>query len=394
MSCRTRPVVSVLHGLRGRLSVLRRGASAMVGLVALLSAAPAMAAGTTQTVTYTVGTPGTQFHNTFSWTVTNVLSQGTFADGSPWVRVATGSQLIAVSPRSEYRTTSTGFTVAVNGSAKNPRMQMYIDPQTLAPVTVGKQLFDGRRIFLNGPTSQAAIDATFDFAANIGMPNPSTGQITPVPVVPGDVIVTASSRWVPSRPGTWSASGALPHVDAGRRTAIDRFGVLTVLATAPTVPSFRPPLQWRPGYEASRPAPIPVSSVIANEAPLLYSGGVDHTNVGLLLTSPAFHEGHGILYQSSQAQYALSADPNRQGTIVYGANQSKIVLETVMFAATDSSLDAATRTTARNRLIQYGIDSYGAAISLGNTCGRRPASRRAEAVAPDGRLVAEPAGDA
>jgi len=242
------------------------------------------------------------------------------------VRVAAGAQLINLSPRSEFRTTSAGYRVAINGSAKNPRMQLYVDPQTLAGVTGGKQLFDARRIFLTPPASQSALDATFDFAANIGMPDPATGQIVPVPLVPGDVVVTAVSRWREDGSVSWTSGGSLPNGDPGRRTAIDRFGVLTVLATAPTVPSFRPPLQWRPGQESSRPAPIPVSSVISNESALLHSGGMDHTGVELLLTSPTFHDGHGILYQSSQAQYALSEDPSKQGSIVYGANLSKVVL--------------------------------------------------------------------
>jgi hypothetical protein len=355
--------------------------SGIAGLVLLVAAAPsAFAAGTTQVATYTVGVPGSPYHASFSWTVTNVVSKGTFADGSPWVRVAAGSQLVAVSPQSEYRTTSSGFTVAVNGSAKNPRMQMYFDPQTLSAVTVGKQLFDGRRIFLSGPTNQASLDATFDFAANIGMPDPATGQIAPVPLAPGDVVVTALSRWRTDVTHSWKSSGALPNVDPGRRTAIDRFGVLTVLATAPSVPSFRPPLQWRPGHESSRPAPIPVSSVIANESALLHSGGIAHSGVDLLLTSPTFHDGHGILYQSSQAQYALSADPDRQGTIVYGGNQARVVMRPLLFAATDASLDAAVRASARNRLIQYGIDCYGAAMSLGST--RAGAGQRAAEMKP------------
>jgi len=348
-------------------------------VVCALFGAPAVAAETV-TVSYEAGTAGTPYHASFSWTVTEVLEQGTFADGSPWVRVAAGSQLVGVTPSSEYRMTSAGMSVAVNGSAKNPRMQMYWDPQTLEPVTVGKQLFDGRRIFLSGPSSQAELDATFDFAANIGMPDPATGLIAPVPLAAGDVVVTAVSRWREDGSVTWTSGGSLPNGDPGRRTAIDRFGVLTVLATAPTAPSFRPPLQWRPGQESSRPAPIPVSSVISNESALLHSGGMDHTGVELLLTSPAFHDGHGILYQSSQAQYALSADPSRQGSIVYGANLSKLVLEPVLFAATDSSLPPATRASARNRLIQYGIDCYGAAMSLGNT--RAGAGQRAGEMKP------------
>lgn len=330
-------------------------------------AAPARAAGVTDTVTYSVGTPGTPYHAQFSWTVTNVLGKGTFADGSPWVRVAAGSQLIAVSPMSERRATADGFLVTINGSAKNPRMQAHYNPATLEVFAPSKQLFDSRRIFLSGPSSQAALDATFDFASDIGAANPATGAITPVPLVPGDVVVTAKSEWNAAGAGGWGGGGSLPQVTSGRRTAIDRFGVLTVLATAPTVPSFRPPMQWILGAESSRPAPIPVSSVIANESALLHASAGSYPYVDRLLTSPTFFDGSGILYQSSHAQYAFSAAPERQGSITYGGNMAVAVLRDVLFAATDSGIAPASRIAARNKLIQYGIDCHGAAMSLGRT---------------------------
>jgi hypothetical protein len=348
---------------------------------AALSAVPAaLAGGTTQTVTYTAGTPGTEYYAQFSWTVTNVTAKGTFVDGSPWVKVDPGAQLIAVSPMSERRATSSGFLVTINGSAKNPRMQAYYNPDTLDAFVAGKQLFDQRRIFLGNPTSQAALDATFDFAANVGAPNASTGTISPVPLVAGDVVVTAKSRWIASLPGTWQTSGTLPHVGGGRRTAIDRFGVLTVVAAAPTTASFRPPMQWILGSEATRPAPIPVSSVITNESALMHPASSTHAGVSLLLTGPTFHDGDGMLYQSSHAQHAISADPNRQGSITYGASMGSTVLRAVLLAATDSSVDPATRVTFRNRLIQYGIDCFGATMCLGRT--RAGAGQRAAELKP------------
>jgi len=331
-------------------------------------------------VTYTVGTPGTEYYAQFSWTVTNVTAKGTFVDGSPWVKVDPGSQLISLSPTSQRRATSTGFLVTINGSAKNPKMRSYYNPDTLDGFVAGKQLFDSRRIFIAGPANQAELDSTFDFAANIGAVNSTTGNINPVPLVAGDVVVTAKSQWIDSRPGTWQSSGALPHVAGGRRTAIDRFGVLTVVAAAPTSASFRPPMQWIPGVESSRPAPIPVSSVITNESALLHAPLGSHAAAAQFLTSPAFHDGDGILYQSSQAQHAITADPNTQGSITYGGTMGLAVLRPVLFAATDTGIDPSLRATIRNRLIQYGIDSYGAAMSLGRT--RAGAGQRAAEMKP------------
>jgi len=249
--------------------------------------------------------------------------------------------------------------VTINGSVKNPRMQAYYNPDTLEAFVAGKQQFDQRRIFLSGPTTQAALDATFDFASNVGAPNASTGTIAPVPLVAGDVVVTAKSQWMASRPGTWQSSGTLPHAGAGRRTAIDRFGVLTVVATAPTTTSFRPPMQWILGSETSRPAPIPASSVITNESALLHAPTSTHAGVTLLLSGPTFHDGDGMLYQSSHAQHAISADPNRQGSITYGANMGSAVLGPVLLAATDSGIDPATRIMLRNRRSSTGSTATG-----------------------------------
>lgn len=347
---------------------------------AFLGLAPALAGGTTQTVTYTVGTPGTEYYAAFSWTVTNVTAKGTFADGSPWVKVDPGAQLIALSPMSERRATSAGFQVTINGSAKNPRMQSHYNPDTLQVYMPSKQLFDQRRIFTSAPTNQATIDATFDFAANIGARVAATGTINPVPLAAGDVVVTAQSQWNPSGSGTWGGSGSLPHTTGGRRTAINRYGVLTVVATAPTTTCFRPPMQWILGSESTRPAPIPVSSVITNESALMHPPAGSFSTAGLYLTSPTFHDSDGIIYQSSAAQYAISADPARQGSITYGGTMALSVLRPVLFAATDSGQVAATRIAHRNRLIQYGIDCYGATMSLGRT--RAGAGQRAAEMKP------------
>lgn len=52
-------------------------------VVALAGILATAASAVTETVTYSAGTPGTEFHAQFSWTVTNVTAKGTFADGSP-----------------------------------------------------------------------------------------------------------------------------------------------------------------------------------------------------------------------------------------------------------------------------------------------------------------------
>jgi len=141
---------------------------------------------------------------------------------------------------------------------------------------------------------------------------------------------------------------------------------------------FRPPLQWRVGHESTRPAPIPVSQAIANDSLLHHGDAGPYSGLAAHLTSPNFQDGINVNYQSSHAQHAVSAVPTLQNqALTYGSNMAQIVLRPMLLAATDTSLPAgtstdwatATRLGARNRLIQYGIDSYGAAMSLGRTWG-------------------------
>jgi hypothetical protein len=328
-----------------------------------------MASASVETLTYSVGEPGTPFHAAFSWTVTGVVDRGTFLDGTPWITVEPGASLIAVSPDSRWRTTGSGFVVVVDGTTVNPRMMQRVDPETLEPIGNRLQKFDSRRIFLAPPTNQKSLDATFDAEANVGMVDPATGTIAPVPLQAGDVVVTARSEWNDDGLPHWTSAGALPHVSAYRRTAIDRFGVLTVLAKPIPAdqPHFRPPLQWPEGHESERPAPIPLSEVIDDESALAHEHSQPTAALELLLEGPTFHEGNGVLYQSAHAQHGMSADPARQRSIVYGGNLATGVFRPMLLAATDSTAGEAIRTLCRNRLIQYGIDAFGATMCLGTT---------------------------
>lgn len=350
-------------------------------LVLSITASSRVLAGV-ETLTYSVGEPGTPFHSVFSWTVSGVLDRGTFVDGSPWITVEPGAELVAVSPTSRRMPCGGGLSVVVDGTCVNPRMMHRFDPQSLQLVGNGLQKFDSRRIFLVPPTTQAALDATFDHDANVGMVDPSTGSIEPVPLEPGDVVVTAHSEWRTEGLGGWTSSGALPHVSPFRRTPIDRFGVLTVLhePISPKEPHFRPPLQWPEGAEAQRPDPISLADIIPDESALLHSRRQPTADLEWLLESPTFHDAHGILYQSAHAQHALSADPERQGSVVYGGTLGKVVLKPLLLAATDGTQPDGIRELCRDRLIQYGIDAYGAAMCLGFT--RAGAGQRAAELKP------------
>jgi len=325
------------------------------------------------TVRYEVGGPGTLTHSDFEWTVTDVLESGTFVDGSPWVVVGSGAQLVDILPRSEKRRTYGGIDVYISGSAKNPRMRAYIDPSDPSQMIRHAGPFDGR--ICRGAPTQSIVDAEFDLSANIGVAMSGSSSIAPVPVVAGDVIVTADSEWIADDTRSWSWN--VPHVHGGKRTGIKRFGVLTVLDEAPVGDCFRPPFQWIDGAPSTRPAPVPMNRVADDAMMALFHSTGGNWKVNALLTSPCFHDGDEILYQSSHAQYALSTDPATLTTsLTYGGTFVRSVLEQLLFASTDQGISASERTLARDRLIQYGIDCHGVLMSLGWTAsgaGQRPA---------------------
>lgn len=363
---------SMQAGRAPRAGTSRRMLGALLPALALLlgvGASQASAQGTTRTVVYAVGTVGAPDRAEFTWTVTKVTAQGTFIDGTPWITVEPGAEVVALSPMSEQRTTARGMRVYVNGSARNPRMQSYYSPTTLAEVALaGGNPFDSRQCFPS-PPSQQQLDLAYPLASNVGLPV-SGGAIAPVPVAAGDVVVTARSQWLADGSGDWDGTNLLPHVTPGRRSPIDRFGVLTVLAAPLAEPSFRPPMQWPRGAESSRPAPIPLSRVRVDDAALLHGATGSYGPLEKYLSSPTFFDSSFVLYQSSHAHYAFSSDPADEGlALTYSGNTQMRVMRPALFAATDTSLPVATRTLMRDRLVQYGIDAYGATMSLGVTYG-------------------------
>ncbi len=318
-------------------------------------------------IRYRAGTPGTEYESEFTWIVTGVRESGTFVDGTPWITVVPGAQLVDLSPKSVRRRTTGGVEVWIDGTAKNPVARRYIDPQTLEGRRVAGGVFDGRFVQLKPPT-QEFIDSDYDVHRNIGIVPSGNRTINPAPLVAGDVIVTADSEWIENDTRAWgSGDGIAPNASPGRRTPIKRFGVLTVLRQAPTQPCFRPPMQWIPGDEANRPDPIPVARIRSDERDLLHNTERLRFNPDLMLTGPTFHDGGGIVYQSSHATHALSTDLSGISNITYGGNLAKGVLGPALIHATNLAQSSARREGIRNRLIQYGIDSYGCLLSLVQT---------------------------
>lgn len=397
----------------------------------------------TETITLQYGPIGGLTSSTFSWTVTNVSATGSFVDGTPWIVVGPGAQLIDVSPKSELKTSThiydrtsgvgIGLTFYINGTAKNLKARYYTDPNFSFTIhgrgTTGSGKFplDGRiqptgDIYALGDTNaeiQQVYISRYDEASNIGIPTLS-GSITPVALTGGDVIVTADCMF--HRGGTLSSpefieffggatygsdvrfkrmSNSIPNSVYNWRTGIKELGVLTVLKQAPSQPSFRPPFQWITGSEHTRPDPIPVSAV-TGESPLFHNTTISPSMNGFLnnesyLRSPVFHEGHDVEFQSSNGTFAFYAGSNpttMRSTWTYFSNSSINAHRYLTIMAFNRKYESINvpqlptfggtvqqnrRTVARNRLIQYGIDCYGAFMSMADiygTAGHRGAEAK------------------
>lgn len=237
-----------------------------------------------------------------------------------------------------------------------------------------KYFLDNRLCYpANGQGSPERVAADWDAEQSLKLP---------CPLFAGDVVVTAASMWWD--PDT-AASDDVALYGTGKndfipnsvdkwRSGIKRIGVLTILAEEPSEPCFRPPLQWF-NSDRPRPAPIPLSSVITDESALEHNSNIPYES-NHYFSSPVYHEGDETLYQSSMAHFAITTAPGlTRSTVEYFGNASRY-LAILLRDATNTRNTREQRDLARNRLIQYGIDAYGCALSLVNTtsgAGQRPA---------------------
>jgi hypothetical protein len=362
----------------------------------------------TRTINLTYN-PGTFYESNFSWTITNVIDNGTFVDGTPWVVVGTGAELIDLSPKSELKATTNingrykvaGITAWINGSAKNPIPYAYhdiqgnnIDPELIdrpyAGLTgPGKFIFDGR-IALPGALLTQTLEAyqqytinEYDETSNIGIVNSGTGQINPVGLTYGDVIITANCYWYVQEPenpdyateaerqeyGVYS--DFIPNAPRKSRTPIKNFGVLTVLREAPSELCFRPPLQWDWDDIQSRPDPIPVSSIRTDVSALDHRTPQIQYDSDNLMTGPQYHEGDEYYYQSSNCHWCIVVDePDMYNdAYTYTRNAVMIYYVKVLADATNLTNTEEQRQKAIRKIVQYGIDCYGAVMSKTWTSG-------------------------
>ena len=191
--------------------------------------------------------------------------------------------------------------------------------------------------------------------------------------------------------GTLSQAGTgnfLSYV--GNSHFIDFYGVLTVISYAQydlvsKGKSFRPPVNWDPSDRANAPIMQENMSTlfeynddnligfdndvpIKNHAnyntmsfPLGYAAGLDNHRTGsvfpFMSSSPFPNSGSSRSYDSASSEYASSVQQNYE-------SQAMIAFNTTSHANAPTAIQ---RAKIRRALVQRGIDTYGAARSLGLT---------------------------
>ena len=243
----------------------------------------------------------------------NVVASGYYWDGQPWVQVAAGQTVVVVgwSPAA----IGSGSSLR-NGAQKNPRGNTLISD-------VAAQGVDGREQYSN----------TLTFAAG------ST-------LATGDTLVIATAGAGDGNNNTIARPAYHP---LPARSRVDREIVLSVVSAAPVADAFRPSAIGNPAARITKLQ----SQIQWGNLPALFSSS--HVQTPSLSSCETFWaEFCGDLVTGwTSDKFA----PNFQHP-GYGQNMAAAVSESLMLACSD--LPLAQKQTLVKRLIQWGIDYWGA----------------------------------
>ena len=277
---------------------------------------------------------------------------GTFIDGSPWVVLPDNTKLISTSPlpTSDTNVSPPLFT---NGVGVNPspgrEFEITVDG-TLALVSSTNQwnTFDSR-------TSSDDFNNDI-FIANRDALSPDGDGIL---VAPQDVIVLTDSFEV--------------FDGVGRKTPIRHQAVLSVISSSdkPESESFRPPINWASSTSVSRPlydASIELSSISAinnHLNPANFDPGVELDDI---LVGPIIQYSDPINYSAAIAQFNVGL--GKDGSPITEADTFvpllNYLLNQITMDSNQSNISEVDRLRHLKRLVQYGIDCYGAITTLGD----------------------------
>jgi len=352
-------------------------------------------------MTLTSYTPGVTYTMVFNQGTTN----GTFYDGSPWVQEKdglkllkvkisyvgmTGSRVLNFSANTKVAgltLTPSGYkgSVYVHGSAKNPEPVSYYDP-TLGQVLTKEPFISITYEDYNsgwlGPKSIGATDnpvnySQFDLTSFLNM----QGQFkyTGVTMKAGDVFVASASNFDNEKTETSFLANASGYVYQlfTRRANTLTYGVLNCLsatgaALAGSTSCFRPPVTWKPEDRINRP--IYKISDVEGKIP----GQSGHTLIHVS-TNPADDNliydvetaascaqasefGGGANYGTTTPVWAMGGA--RSNLTSYGEQfiaPLQTLLETIhATGSTRTRLTHQQRKDGLIRIVQYGLDSWGA----------------------------------
>lgn len=339
------------------------------------------------TITQTMGS-GTYDEYTFSWTLSNVGSSGTFRDGTPWVVPAKGSSVLltAASPSNQTQTVS-GITFGdgQTGSLTIRHSGILINPlpgpqDTISSFAAGNYTTSGtwrcgdNRIGNNvlfASQAQSLCDENFDtstFASRQAAMASGGLELST-----NDVCVLTNSMFDATDlsyhgensigcTGT-SGNGKTPW---SSKTAIRWQAALFVLASAPSSPSttFRPPVHWDTSLFGARPLftesdMVDLSAIAHSDSVSAPFGLFSFGYTGSSLTAsdfcvgPIIHEQSGLYYESQVALFNAALGL----TSTYGQDLGVIMQNLLCRGAKQNSDNS---TEMLKRYIQFGIDSYGA----------------------------------
>ena len=357
-------------------------------------------------------------YNGFQWTLSAGVSWGRFISGEPFIILPpAGVQVTGVTPGPTVVTgftsaagqaASSGVTFYINGSMKNPtpwweQKVLNWDLGTLGYI-VKDYVYDERISNISKPVGDPHADKLNHGAAMNLHTNMAAWLNFPVGLSAGDVLVSAKSNFdsdyrlhIQPQGQNIYVSWTTPNI---YRMCIEKFGILTALSSSPTTSDcYRPPVFWNGASFADRPIfykrnyskqtenyiiPFPEKDIKGND--LLVS------NPQVTLETESWNSDVNDLWCSSHVPY-FSGTHGQLGTPAYDAFNSDTttfrsgyngygmkIKDKMMQSIFVPWVTAANRSRARDKVVQFCIDSWGVINGKGlsdgaggvNSCTNRP----------------------
>lgn len=357
-------------------------------------------------------------YNGFQWTLSAGVSWGRFISGEPFIILPpAGVQVTGVTPGPTVVTgftsaagqaASSGVTFYINGSMKNPtpwweQKVLNWDLGTLG-YTVVNHVYDERLTNIVKPVGDPNADKLNHGPSMNLQTNMAAWLNFPVGLSAGDVLVSAKSSFVADHTLHIQPQGQNIYVSWTApnmsRMCIEKFGILTALSSSPTTSDcYRPPVFWNGASFADRPIfykrdyskqtenfiiPFPEKDIKGNNISVdnpqvvleIASWNTDVNDLWVSSHIPYFSGTYGQL--GTPAYDAYNSDPTIVRAGYHGSSMK--VKDKMMQSIFVPWVTAANRSRARDKVVQFCIDSWGVINGKGlsdgaggvNSCANRP----------------------